>query len=136
MSGADESQQLDGSTSAGADPTSASGSGAGVGSSSQSAPAAPAPAKRRMVISHDKYITLKSLIILHLSKVETETGQGLDRDDLIDWYLETKEEEGAMQDIEDIEHEKELVVKMLRKLVKVCVESLSSGCLMLTENVH
>lgn len=73
-----------------------------------------------MVISHDKYITLKSLIILHLSQVETETGKGLDRDDLIDWYLETKEEEGVMQDIEDIEHEKELVVKMLRKLVKVC----------------
>ena len=73
--------------------------------------------KRRMVITHDKYVTLQSLIVLHLSQVERETGRGVDRDELIDWYLELKEDE--IQDVEELEYEKELITKMLRKLVKV-----------------
>jgi DNA replication licensing factor MCM6 len=77
----------------------------------------PAPAKRRMVITHDKYVTLQSLIVMHLAAVERETGKGIDRDELIDWYLEVKEEE--IQDVEELEHEKELITKVLRKLVKV-----------------
>ncbi|OCH88332.1 MCM-domain-containing protein [Obba rivulosa] len=77
---------------------------------------APAPPKRRMVITHDKYMTLQSLIILHLTQVEREAGRGVDRDELIDWYLELKESE--IQDIEELEYEKELITKMLRKLVK------------------
>jgi DNA replication licensing factor MCM6 len=77
----------------------------------------PASAKRRMVITHDKYMTLQSLIVLHLAAVERETGRGIDRDELIDWYLEIKEEE--IQDVDELEYEKELVTKVLRKLVKV-----------------
>ncbi|KAF7792871.1 hypothetical protein EIP86_003972 [Pleurotus ostreatoroseus] len=79
------------------------------------ATAAPKP-KRRMIITHDKFVTLQSLLILHLSQVERETGRGVDRDELIDWYLESKEEE--IQDVEELEYEKELISKMLRKLVK------------------
>ena len=79
--------------------------------------AAPAPPKKRMIITHDQYITLQSMIVLHLTQVERETGRGVDRDELIDWYLELKEE--SMQDIEEIEYHKELITKMLRKLVKV-----------------
>ncbi len=86
--------------------------GEGVGQ----APPQPKP-KRRMVITHDKYVSLQSLIVLHLSQVERDTGMGMDRDELIDWYLELKEEE--IQDVEELEYEKELVTKMLRKLVKV-----------------
>lgn len=70
-----------------------------------------------MVITHDKYVSLQSLIVLHLSEVERQTGSGMDKDELIDWYLELKEEE--IQDVEELEYEKELVTKMLRKLVKV-----------------
>lgn len=76
-----------------------------------------ASAKRRMVITHDKYMTLQSLIVFHLAAVERETGRGIDRDELIDWYLETKEEE--IQDVDELEYEKELITKVLRKLVKV-----------------
>ncbi|KAH9938006.1 MCM-domain-containing protein [Fomitopsis serialis] len=57
--------------------------GASLRSTSRAASMAPAPAarpKRRMVITHDKYMTLQSLI-------------GVDRDELIDWYLELKEAE-------------------------------------------
>lgn len=82
-------------------------------------PLAPAPAapKRRMVITHDKYMTLQSLVVLHLSSHERETGKGIDKDALIDWYLEQKEED--IQDIDELEYERELITKMLRKLVKV-----------------
>ncbi|PIL37368.1 hypothetical protein GSI_01061 [Ganoderma sinense ZZ0214-1] len=79
------------------------------------APPQPKP-KRRMVITHDKYVSLQSLIVLHLSEVERQTGTGMDKDELIDWYLELKEEE--IQDVEELEYEKELITKMLRKLVK------------------
>jgi DNA replication licensing factor MCM6 len=76
-----------------------------------------ASAKRRMVITHDKYMALQSLIVLHLAAVERESGRGIDRDELIDWYLEIKEEE--IQDVDELEYEKELITKILRKLVKV-----------------
>ncbi|KAI0751036.1 mis5 protein [Daedaleopsis nitida] len=79
-------------------------------------PAPPPQQKRRMIITHDKYVTLQSLIVLHLSQVEQQTGKGMDRDELIDWYLELKEEE--IQDVVELEYEKELVTKMLRKLVR------------------
>jgi DNA replication licensing factor MCM6 len=82
------------------------------------APPAPAQPRRRMIITHDKYIALQSLIVLYLSSVERETGRGMDKDELIDWYLESKENE--IQDVEGLEYERELITKMLRKLVKVC----------------
>lgn len=88
------------------------------------APAPPAvqpPRKKHMVITHDKYVQLQSLVVLHLSQVERDTGRGMDRDELIDWYLELKEEE--IQDVEELEYEKELIAKLLRKLVKVRLDS-------------
>jgi DNA replication licensing factor MCM6 len=80
---------------------------------------APQPQKRRMVITHDKYMTLRSLIVLHLAEVERQNGRGLEREELIDWYLELKESE--VQDLDELEHERELITKMLKRLVKVCV---------------
>jgi DNA replication licensing factor MCM6 len=102
--------------------TATSSGGAGPSSTSRAGSmvpdVAPQPApKRRMIITHDKYMTLQSLVVLHLSAVERETGRGVDRDELIDWYLELKESE--IQDVDELEYEKELISKLLRKLVKV-----------------
>jgi DNA replication licensing factor MCM6 len=102
--------------------TATSSGGAGPSSTSRAGSmvpdGAPPPApKRRMIITHDKYMTLQSLVVLHLSAVERETGRGVDRDELIDWYLELKESE--IQDVDELEYEKELISKLLRKLVKV-----------------
>lgn len=88
------------------------------------APPAPRRGKQKLTITHDKYVQLQSLIILHLSQVEQATGKGVDREELIDWYLEFKESE--IQDEEAIEHEKELITKLLKKFVKVGF-SLSHG---------
>lgn len=93
--------------------------GAGTAVLGDELPSAPAPQRRRMVITHDQYIQLQNLVIFHLSDVERQTGRGIDRDELIDWYLEFKESQ--IQDVEQLEYEKELITKMLRKLVRVRV---------------
>ena len=107
----------------------AAGSSAGVLTSSPRRGGAdlvaPAQPKRKMVITHDKFVQLQSLIILHLSQVEQATGKGVDKEELIDWYLEFKEDE--LQDVEALEYERELITKMLRKLVKVSVRRSSRG---------
>ncbi|KAJ2927898.1 hypothetical protein H1R20_g9216, partial [Candolleomyces eurysporus] len=80
---------------------------------------APAPQqqpKRSMKITHDKYLQLQGLIIMHLTAHENATGKGMDKDELIDWYLESMEEE--FENVDQIEYERELITKMLRKLVK------------------
>jgi DNA replication licensing factor MCM6 len=80
-------------------------------------PAPVAQPKRRMIITHDKFMTLQSLIVMHLTEVERRTGGGVERDELIDWYLEQKE--GEVQSVEELDYERELIMKMLKRLVKV-----------------
>lgn len=80
-------------------------------------PMQPKKKKPKMQITHDQYMTLQSLVVFHLAEHERETGTGIDRDDLVDWYLEMKEEE--MEDLDALEREKELFTKVLKKLVKV-----------------
>lgn len=70
-----------------------------------------------MKITHDKYVQLQNLVVLHLKDHEARTGQGIDRDELIDWYLESREDE--LHSVEELEYEKELFTKILRKLQKV-----------------
>ncbi|OJT05372.1 DNA replication licensing factor mcm6 [Trametes pubescens] len=123
MSGMQSGMETNGAHETGAHASAAGPSSAGPSRAGSIAPPPPPPLgdeppkpKRRMVITHDKYVTLQSLIVMHLSRVEQDTGRGMDRDELIDWYLELKEDE--IQDVEELEYEKELITKMLRKLVK------------------
>lgn len=87
-------------------------------SGEQVPPPPAAPQRRKMQITHDQYIQLQSMIVYHITEEERETGQGVDKDELIDWYLEQKENEMTEED--DIEYHTSLITKMLRKLVKVC----------------
>lgn len=81
------------------------------------APPPPAVPKRKLRITHDKYITIRDLVIMHLAEHERTATQGIDRDELIDWYLEYKEKE--LTTVEELDYEKELFGKILNKLVKV-----------------
>ncbi|KAA1466637.1 MCM-domain-containing protein [Dentipellis sp. KUC8613] len=72
--------------------------------------------KQRMVITHDKYMALQSLIVHRVAESERTEGRGMDRDDIIDWYLEHIEDQ--IQDVEQMDYEKELLTKVLKKLVK------------------
>ncbi|KZV75330.1 MCM-domain-containing protein [Peniophora sp. CONT] len=93
----------------------AQSSGAADGMDEDTQPEQPQP-KKRMVITHDRYMQMQSLVVLHLAQVERETGHGLDADALTDWYLELREE--VIEDLDELENEKELFGKVLRKLVK------------------
>jgi len=58
-----------------------------------------------------------SAVVLHLSEAERTDEPTVDREELIEWYLEQKEAD--LQNIEDLEAERELIGKALNKLVKV-----------------
>lgn len=60
---------------------------------------------------------IMNLCVLHLSDVEQESGGGVEREELIQWYLEQKELEFESE--EDLEYERELIGKALNKLAKV-----------------
>ena len=60
---------------------------------------------------------IMNLCVLHLSEIERETGTGVDREELIQWYLEQKEMDFETE--EDLEYERELIGKALTKLAKV-----------------
>lgn len=60
-----------------------------------------------------------NLTVLYLSDIERERGGGVEREELIQWYLEQKELEFETE--EDLEYERELIGKALTKLAKVCL---------------
>lgn len=59
---------------------------------------------------------IMNLCVLHLSDVEREAGMGVDREELIQWYLEQKELDFETE--EDLDNEKELIGKCLVRLAK------------------
>ncbi|EIW70041.1 hypothetical protein TREMEDRAFT_29695 [Tremella mesenterica DSM 1558] len=71
---------------------------------------------RKMRITYNRYMEIMNLCVLHLSDVERETGMGIDREELIQWYLEQREMDFETE--EDLEYERELIAKALVKLAK------------------
>lgn len=64
-----------------------------------------------------------NLCVLHLSDRERETGMGVDRDELIAWYLEQREE--FLTDQDQFEFEEAVIGKALTRLVKVSKRGVS-----------
>lgn len=69
-------------------------------------------------ITYDKYMSILNLLVRKVNSEETSTGEGVEGEELVVWYLEQKEDEFESQ--EDVEGERELVGKVLRRMVKVC----------------
>ena len=67
---------------------------------------------------------IMNLCVLHLSDIERESGVGVDREELIQWYLEQREMDFETE--QDLEYERELIAKALTKLAKVSVVSFDS----------
>ncbi|KAG8965873.1 MCM DNA helicase complex subunit mcm6 [Tulasnella sp. 425] len=76
---------------------------------------APRPPKQKLKITHDKFVKIQSMVVLHLAQVERETNTGLDRDALVDWYLEALE--GDISTPEELEYEERVFEKVLKRLV-------------------
>ncbi|KAK0551395.1 MCM DNA helicase complex subunit mcm6 [Tilletia horrida] len=83
--------------------------------SSSQAPAQSQP-RRKMRITYDRYMEMTNLIVLRVSEIERAVQRGIPKDELMQWYLEQREEE--IQTVEQLDEEKELIKKVLHKLVK------------------
>lgn len=88
----------------------ASGSGAAADAPAQGS------ARRKVRITYDRYMEITNLIVLRVSEAERETMRGLPRDELVQWYLEQREAD--IESMEELEQERELITKVLAKLVK------------------
>ncbi|KAG7561812.1 hypothetical protein FFLO_02713 [Filobasidium floriforme] len=74
------------------------------------------PTRRKLRITYNKYMDIMNLCVLHLSDVERTTSQGVDREELVEWYLEQKEHE--LTSVADLDDEREIIGKALTRLVK------------------
>lgn len=77
---------------------------------------APPPKKKKVVVSYDKYMAIANLLNTYLSSVERDTGSGLARSEVVQWYLEQREAD--IGSLEELEEEQTLIDKVLKKLVK------------------
>ncbi|KZM23961.1 DNA helicase [Ascochyta rabiei] len=77
----------------------------------------PAPAPREKTkITHDKYVAMRNMFVRRVNEDQEETQDGVEEEELLVWYLEQKENE--METQEDMEAERVLAKKVLKKVVK------------------
>jgi DNA replication licensing factor MCM6 len=86
--------------------------------------ATPAAAPREKTkITHDKYVAMRNMFVRRVGEDQQETEDGVEEEELLIWYLEQKENEMDTQ--EELERERELAKKVLKKVVKVCLLQIS-----------
>lgn len=81
------------------------------------ASATPAPARARTQIKYDDYIKIHNMLLSRVNEDQSAAEDGVEEEDLLVWYLEQKEAELTSQ--EDMEQQKSLARKVLKKMVKV-----------------
>lgn len=80
-------------------------------------PAPPPPPRRKTKIEYDKYMSILNLLVHRVNQDDIEDGNGVEHDELVVWYLEQREDELNTQ--EELESERDLVAKVLKRMVKV-----------------
>ncbi|PSN61856.1 MCM-domain-containing protein [Corynespora cassiicola Philippines] len=76
----------------------------------------PAPAREKTKITHDKYIAMRNMFLRRVNQDEADSGNGVEEEELLVWYLEQKESE--METQEDVIKERDLAKKVLKRVVK------------------
>lgn len=77
----------------------------------------PAPAPRRKTkIDYDRYMTILNLLARRVAAEEASTGAGVEHEELVLWYLE--QQEGGIGNQAELEAERELVGKVVRRMVR------------------
>ncbi|KAK4158271.1 MCM2/3/5 family-domain-containing protein [Chaetomidium leptoderma] len=73
--------------------------------------------REKQTITYDKYIAIVNMLVSKVAEDESSgSGEGMEGDALVQWYLEQKEEE--LQSEEDYNIEMALARKVLKKMVK------------------
>ncbi|KAI0193288.1 MCM2/3/5 family-domain-containing protein [Xylaria flabelliformis] len=76
-----------------------------------------AAARKKTAITYEKYIAMVNLIVSRVNDDEASgAGEGVDAEDLVQWYLEQKEDE--LDSEEDYNHEMSIAKMVLKKMVK------------------
>lgn len=75
-------------------------------------------ARQKTKITYDKYMKILNILVRRVNDDETNAGEGVEQEDLITWYVEQIEAE--INSEEDLEVEKSLVMKVIKRMVKVC----------------
>jgi len=81
------------------------------------ASAAPRAGQRTKIV-FDDYMRMLNLLVRRINEDEMTLGHGVEHDELVVWYLEQREAELDSQ--AQMEQERELVRKVLKRMVKVC----------------
>lgn len=80
-------------------------------------PGPPPQPRRKTKIEYDKYMSILNLLVHRVNQDDKEDGNGVEHNELVVWYLEQKEDELNTQ--EELETERDLVAKVLKRMVKV-----------------
>ncbi|KAH7068834.1 MCM2/3/5 family-domain-containing protein [Paraphoma chrysanthemicola] len=72
--------------------------------------------REKTKITHDKYVAMRNMFVKRVNEDQEETQDGVEEEELLIWYLEQKENELDTQ--EDLEKERALAKKVLKKVVK------------------
>ena len=98
----------------------------GDGDAQPDADGTPAPASRKTKITYDNYMAILNLLVRRVNDDEQATGEGVEHEDLVVWYLEQKEEE--IETEQQMNEERSLVEKVLRRMVKVRTSLSRTSC--------
>lgn len=104
-------------TSAGADAPSANGD-AEMEEDAREPSATPAPVRQKTKVTYDKYMAILNMMVRRVNDDQLNESDGVEEEELLIWYLEQREQEIETQ--EDLEAERDLAKKVLRRMVKVC----------------
>lgn len=76
------------------------------------------PPRQKTKITYDKYMKILNLLVRRVNEDESRSGEGVNEEELLLWYLEQIESE--MNNEEDLQRERDLAVKVLKRMIKVC----------------
>lgn len=74
------------------------------------------PKKESVAISYDKYVAMMNLLVKKISDDDSDGGEGLTAEQIVNWYLTQKEDD--IQSEQEYYNERKLCYKVLKRLVK------------------
>jgi DNA replication licensing factor MCM6 len=77
----------------------------------------PTPRKEKTKITYDKYMSILNTMVKRVNDDQLAAEDGVEEEELLIWYLEQREQEIETQ--EDLDMERDLAKKVLRRMVKV-----------------
>ncbi|KAF2432664.1 MCM-domain-containing protein [Tothia fuscella] len=91
--------------------------GDAVGDEEEEREPSAAPKKEKTKITYDKYMAILNMLVRRVNDdAAGDAGDGVEEEELLVWYLEQREQELETQ--EDLENERGLAKKVLKRLVK------------------